>query len=227
MRKAPNLRNHKKGTMISQQQEPQDTEIVLGTGKLLVIFFSLVILCGTFFGLGYSVGHSSSPMAIQTGQAGKSSASSGSKPLAGVTVATPAANSQETVPFATNDSSSTSAPQTDLGNAQNQSAAATDNSANMTAANGAGQPDSPRNAAPELAPESGAITVQVAAVTKQEDAQALVSALRRKNYPVFISSNTNSDNLYHVQVGPFAELKDAESMKSKLAGDGYNAIVKK
>jgi cell division septation protein DedD len=74
---------------------------------------------------------------------------------------------------------------------------------------------------------SGAITVQVAAVTKQEDAEALVGALRRKNYPVFVSPNPSPDSLYHVQVGPFAELKDAEAMKSKLAGDGYNAIVKK
>jgi len=30
-----------------------------------------------------------------------------------------------------------------------------------------------------------------------------------------------------VQVGPFAQLKDAEAMKAKLAADGYNAIVKK
>jgi DedD protein len=213
--------------MISQQQETKDTEIVLGTGKLLVIFFSLVILCGTFFGLGYSVGHSSSPMAIQTGQAGKTSASTGAKPLAGVTVIAPAANNQENAPLAANDAGSPSNAQADLGNTQNQSTSGIDNSANITAANGAGQPDASRNVAPELASESGAITVQVAAVTKQEDAQALVSALRRKNYPVFISSNTASDNLYHVQVGPFAELKDAESMKSKLAGDGYNAIVKK
>lgn len=213
--------------MISQQPELKDTEIVLGTGKLLVIFFSLVILCGTFFGLGYSVGHSSSPMAIQTGQAGKTSASSGSKPLAGVTVTTPAASAQETTPLATNDSAGASTAQPDLGNTQNQSNSGSDNGANVTAANGAGQPDASKSVPPELAPESGAITVQVAAVTKPEDAQALVSALRRKNYPVFISSNTTSDNLYHVQVGPFAELKDAESMKSKLAGDGYNAIVKK
>jgi cell division septation protein DedD len=79
-------------------------------------------------------------------------------------------------------------------------------------------------ATPELA---SSITVQVAAVTKQEDAEALVSALRRKNYPVFVSPTPSTDSLYHVQVGPFAELKDAEAMKSKLAGDGYNAIVKK
>ena len=73
----------------------------------------------------------------------------------------------------------------------------------------------------------GNITVQVAAVTKQEDADVLVAALRRKNYPVFVAPGTSVDNLYHVQIGPFAELKDAEAMKSKLAGDGYNAIVKK
>ena len=81
--------------------------------------------------------------------------------------------------------------------------------------------------APELATLNGNITVQVAAVTKQEDAQVLVAALRRKNYPVFVAPTTSADTLYHVQVGPFAELKDAEAMKSKLAGDGYNAIVKK
>jgi cell division septation protein DedD len=69
--------------------------------------------------------------------------------------------------------------------------------------------------------------VQVAAVTKEEDAQALVAALRKKNYPVFVSPNASADSLYHVQVGPFAEMKDAEAMKSKLAGDGYNAIVKR
>src|SRR5205823_12683190 len=37
----------------------EDTEITLGTGKMLVLFFGLVILCATFFGLGYSIGHGS------------------------------------------------------------------------------------------------------------------------------------------------------------------------
>ena len=40
-------------------QEPEDTEITLGTGKMLAIFFGLVVLCATFFGLGYSIGHNS------------------------------------------------------------------------------------------------------------------------------------------------------------------------
>jgi cell division septation protein DedD len=216
-------------TMLSQQvDQEKDTEIVLGTGKLLAIFFGLVILCGTFFGLGYSVGHSASPMAIQTGQSGKTSASNGTKPLAGVTVTTPTA-SQDAPPFPANDPNSAANAQVDQAPPQNQSATASDSTAAPSPTLmpvSATQSDSSATASPAT-PGSGTITVQIAAVTKQEDAQALVSALQKKNYPVFISSNTGSDNLYHVQVGPFAELKDAEAMKSKLAGDGYNAIVKK
>ncbi len=67
--------------------------------------------------------------------------------------------------------------------------------------------------------------VQVAAVSKQEDAEILVTALRKKQYPVFIA-NAAGDPLFHVQVGPFSEKKDAEAMRTRLAGDGYNAIVK-
>ena len=68
--------------------------------------------------------------------------------------------------------------------------------------------------------------VQVAAVSKHEDAEILVSALQKKQYPVFIA-NVPGDPLFHVQVGPFSDPKDAESMKNKLSSDGYNAIVKK
>ena len=42
----------------------QDTEITLGTGKMLALFFGLVALCGLFFGLGFSLGRGSvRPMA--------------------------------------------------------------------------------------------------------------------------------------------------------------------
>jgi hypothetical protein len=30
-----------------------------------------------------------------------------------------------------------------------------------------------------------------------------------------------------VQVGPFADIKDAEGMRSRLINDGYNPILKK
>jgi DedD protein len=207
--------------MISQPVEQQDTEIILGTGKLLAIFFGLVAICGTFFGLGYSLGRSSSPMALQNGQPSKVAASVGTKPLAGVTVSTPA-NPPEVTATPASDPNTAANSQVDQVPPADQTSAA-----DAGVVRSSSQADDRKAATPELASEAGNITVQVAAVTKQEDAEALVAALRRKNYPVFVSPTASTDNLYHVQVGPFAELKDAETMKSKLAGDGYNAIVKK
>ncbi len=46
----------------------QDTEITLGTGKMLVLFFGLVGICALFFALGYSLGRKSEP-AITTASA--------------------------------------------------------------------------------------------------------------------------------------------------------------
>ena len=61
---------------------------------------------------------------------------------------------------------------------------------------------------------------------KQEDAEALVDALKKKQYAAF-AANTPGDKLFHVQVGPFSEIKDAESARGKLVSDGYNPILKK
>src|ERR1700719_3996509 len=41
-----------------RMQDSEDTEITLGTGKMLALFFGLVILCAVFFGMGYSMGRS-------------------------------------------------------------------------------------------------------------------------------------------------------------------------
>jgi cell division septation protein DedD len=69
--------------------------------------------------------------------------------------------------------------------------------------------------------------VQVAAVSKQDDAQALVDALKRKQYAAFASNASPTDKFFHVQVGPFGDIKDAEATKAKLVSDGYNPILKK
>jgi cell division septation protein DedD len=67
----------------------------------------------------------------------------------------------------------------------------------------------------------------VAAVSKQEDADALVDALKRKEYPAFVAPNGSNDRLFHVQLGPYADVKDAEGIRTKLIGDGYNPILKR
>lgn len=69
--------------------------------------------------------------------------------------------------------------------------------------------------------------VQVAAVSKQEDADALVDALKKKQYTAFVAPQSASDKLFHVQVGPYPDVKEAESMRTRLIGDGYSPILKK
>jgi cell division septation protein DedD len=67
--------------------------------------------------------------------------------------------------------------------------------------------------------------VQIAAVSHQEDADLLVSTLKRRGYSVAIRSEPQ-DKLLHVQIGPFASHKDADAMRQRLLADGFNAIVK-
>jgi DedD protein len=69
--------------------------------------------------------------------------------------------------------------------------------------------------------------VQVAAVTKQEDADALVDALKKRDYPAFVAQQSKADNFFRVQVGPYSDVKDAEAMRTRLVADGYSPILKK
>ena len=86
-------------------------------------------------------------------------------------------------------------------------------------------PPRPRLPIPQL-PPANAYYVQVAAVTRQEDADALVEALKNKQYPAF-RTNPSADKFFRVQVGPFAEIKDAEATRGRLVADGYTPILKK
>jgi cell division septation protein DedD len=91
---------------------------------------------------------------------------------------------------------------------------------------------SPPSPTPDSASEThptaaGIYFLQVAAVTKQEDAEALVSALKKKDYAVFATNSVPTDKLFHVQIGPFSNQKDVEGLRAKLVAAGYNPIVKK
>ena len=77
-----------------------------------------------------------------------------------------------------------------------------------------------------LLPTAGYL-VQVAAVTKQEDADALVDALKKKDYPAFVAAQSGNDKFFRVQIGPYSDVKDAEAMRTRLIADGYSPILKK
>jgi DedD protein len=188
----------------ARMEEATDTEITLGTGKMLALFFGLVILCAVFFGMGFSMGKNSvkSTPELLPSPSQSGARSSTAKP------ATPSAT--------------ISSPQT----AQSAAANTADSSqSNSTAAQPT--PDQGASQAQTASSVPGVgYFVQVAAVSKQEDAEALVESLKGRQYQAIIA-NQAADKLFHVQIGPFADIKEAEAMRSKLVSDGYNPILKK
>lgn len=67
--------------------------------------------------------------------------------------------------------------------------------------------------------------VQIAAVSRRDDADALVAALRKLGYDASARAE-QGDNLLHVQIGPFSTVDQAKAMRTRLLSDGYNAILK-
>ena len=203
----------------------QDTEITLGTGRMLAIFFAFVLVCAVFFAIGFSLGR-------KTSMAGAGSLLSAPTAVPATIVRPSAAKNgaaQTTPQSSSNDFSFYKA----VGEKNANSALTPQGSAAATPTATSPTADGAPKAAPDAAisaptpPTSGSYYVQVAAVNRQEDADALVEALKKKQYPAFSANNTAADKFYHVQVGPYAELKDAEAMRARLIGDGYNPIVKK
>jgi DedD protein len=196
-----------------------DTEITLGTGKLLVLFFGLVGVCALFFALGYSLGRKSEP-AVTTASAALTpqTSSSTSKANGGST-----GNSAPPMTFYKAVEQKDANPElTAPADAKADTTAATNSTTTTTAATPAANPNDSTTALP-----IAGYFVQVAAVSKQEDAEALVDALKKKEYPAFVAAQATTDKLFRVQLGPYGEAKEAEAMRTRLIGDGYSPILKK
>lgn len=197
----------------------EDTEITLGTGKLLVLFFGLVAICALFFALGYSLGRKAEPTIasastpttppVSTSTA-KTSGGSGAPPMTFYKAVEQKDATADLTPPAETKTDTATAP----ANATTPTPAPT-------------QPPQSTAVDPTTTLPAGGYFVQVAAVSKEEDAEALVDALKKKDYPAFVSAQSAADKLFRVQLGPFADIKDAETMRTRLIADGYSPILKK
>ncbi len=231
----------------------QDREFTLSTGTVLGIFFALALVCAVFFGFGYSMGRKSGvASAADTAVSGAAATdpapeTAAAKPSAG----TPAiqaipgymsasqadaanrnANAQTARPGAATSAQTTVVvTEAPVPRVTKPTPAAAEAANEPTAAPVVRKPEL-RPALPAAIPMAVPVSpgaavnyVQIAAVSHQEDADVLLSALKRRGYAVFERPG-DTDKLIHVQVGPFATKKDADAMRQKLLGDGYNAIVK-
>jgi cell division protein FtsN len=230
--------------------EMTDTEITLGLGQLLGLFFGLVILCGLALGTGYWLGHSSAKQALAAASTSPASAAPNADGKPGAAQLAPQATSQL--------ASAAQPTAADCGSGQNCQPQAAPNAPTATPAANAAASNAPAanpsdltfyqtvqqkdNAHPKLTPPVAAASpappsaadahgtlgtgylVQIAAVRNPDDAKLLSGALQKQQYPVIVTQP--GDKLYHVQVGPYADIKEADAIRSRLIGAGYNAFLK-
>jgi DedD protein len=200
-----------------------DREISLGTPTILGIFFVLALAFAAVFGVGYTMGHhSASPAIAAVDPATGLPVSSIPKPNAGsfTTHHTPTQVSADASPAA-------------------QVALPLDSPAHPSVSTNSASTPKPADAAivgdkilaapPQPAtsnqPPATSFMVQVAAVSSQDVADILLASLQKKGYSVAVHHEPQ-DKLLHVQIGPFADKKEAEAMRQRVLADGFNAIVK-
>jgi len=205
--------------------DDRDQEATAGTGRLLSMFLGMVVLCAVFFGLGYSVGRTSAPSITQAAEPSPTVATAGAakpSPLNPGDIAASQTPSSDRLTFY---------KAVEQKDSQPELTSKPSSEAKPEALSPAAAEEARLAAAAGMTPVTGTTpalgyAVQIAAVSRKDDANALVKALRKKQYPVFIADNA-PDKLFHVQVGPFPDLKEANAMKARLVADGYKPIVKK
>jgi cell division septation protein DedD len=226
-----------------QESGGRDREISLGTATILGIFLVLALLCAVFFGFGYSMGRRSAQTIVSAPETSPvaDSDSTDSKPAPGSPINPSAAGSAAHKAIADRNDAATSVADSTASSATTAANVSPSGSVTSnTRYDSTPQPQAtsikpvsmPRPAAATTAipaavpvPGLGSIVVQVAAVSHQEDAEVLTNALKKRGYSVAVRQ-VPQDKLLHVQIGPFANRKDADAMRQRLLADGYNAIVK-
>ena len=206
-----------------------DHDVTLGTPTIVGLFFLLTLVCGCFFGLGYAMGHRTAPATPQVFGDATAAPNGAAKPTAGSAAVPDAATAADSA-TATPDASAAAATQTatvPLNAPAAPPAAASSVAAGPVAS--ATSPAKPAAASPAPQPvaatAAGNFVVQVAAVSSQDVASILLSTLQKKGYAV-TARHEPQDQLLHIQIGPFADRKDADAMRQRVLADGFNAIVK-
>lgn len=214
-----------------------EKEITLGPVLLWVIGGVVLVLCALCFWLGLSMGRqtatppsraqASSPVSEPLPAQAQNSLS---KPLAKGVVPTapqepavpmqaqPFGGDQSPADHALTSYAPVGADSTQSAQPQVKPALPTSASASSGTQGSAAVAQSPPQSA-------SSFMVQIAELSRAEDARVLMNALKQHGYNATVRRNL-TDGMIHVQIGPFATRAEAEKMSQKLEGDGYNAEVR-
>lgn len=221
------------------ETNPENKELRLDNRHLLLFFLGAVLICASFFALGFWMGR---------GQAGEAALAAGDGAPSSLTasgaVSPPAGAEATRASSPRRADGSTSGGQDPAGPADLRKeldfySAVKDQSVdeNFTPRSSvkekpkeARQASRPRRAASGSAANTGGlIHLQVAALRKRADANRLADELRGKGYPVVVVSPSKSENpqWIRIKVGPYRSTRETTQVKARLARDGYDSILQR
>jgi cell division septation protein DedD len=192
----------------------------LSVRQLVLLFLAGVAVCAVFFALGFVVGYNERPSVYVV----ESERVAGSGSVIPPVVNRPVENDRPPPP-------NTSAPAGKASEPQTERLSGSEPEAEPSEAPPVSQkPSNPRSDSAEanLRAEAG-IVLQVVASSSQKDAENLVSTLKSRGYPAFLVTPQQahaSDNLFRVQVGPFATRQNAEKFRKKLSDEGFHPFFR-
>jgi septal ring-binding cell division protein DamX len=203
--------------------------MVLESRHLIGIFLLMVVISGVVFTLGYVLGRSQDYTQVRAASGTKAPAPS--EPAPAKTVG-PSAASQPNAPAglpAPSDWDLYRAPEPKKADELQKPVKPVAVRSKPTAP---AQPSSPpvtikakkTQMNGPLVPR-GALLLQVAAMTREDDALALAESLQRKKFPAFVQT-PGADHYYRVQVGPYANARAVVIARRGLEHEGFKAIVR-
>ena len=201
-------------------------DMVMESRHMLGVFLGIVVLCGVFFTLGYVMGRTQYDTSVRAAVASRPKQADGVAPPTDAKPATSVPAASDWNFYRAGEAKSAPAPlKPDPAAAKPSSISSPVPSKEAPAPKPASSSKTSKLAKPPLIPR-GAIVLQVAALTRENDALALAEALQQKEYPAFVLGPAG-DNLYRVQVGPFADSGSADRARRSLERDGFKAIAKR
>ncbi len=188
---------------------------VLESRHLVGLFLGVVLLCCVFFTLGYVMGRTQLSGSVHASATPSKEPASAANPAAPPKPAAPAPAPGEWDFYPKKGGEGAASPAPVAAHLKQPAAEPKTVAATSKAAVRFQPPRIPR----------GAIILQLAAFTREGDALALADALQQKKFPAFVVT-PNADNLYRVQVGPYADTQSADLAKRSLKREGFKVIVK-
>lgn len=198
----------------------------LSARYLILVFLMGVAACAVFFSLGFLVGYnerSADKMAVaeEVTPTGVVPPTVNPPPEEG---SAPAAD-QERATTSTESPTERAAPANTPSKPPEERAAAAKPAARAPTSTSSAKP----GASAQEKPVSAGFTVQVAALNQKQDAEKLVKELRARGFGVFVVTpefSDANDDLYRVQVGPYATREEAVRIRDRIAKEGFKPYIR-